>query len=810
MSDIKRAILTTLEPQKVNDKAVKKQCKTVRICVPLPESNEDNCPEFNYKDELAALKKKLKQNNKDPVVALNGSDPFDNDDDVRRIALEMEAKYGSGVGLGSKKKRRGRKDDYVDIGAGYDESDSFIDNTDGYDEIIPPNVTTARGGFYINCGALEFKTDDEVTSEVSSSSSEESDSDDDSKTDDKLKRKRPLDSTDDEGDADSNASLESQGEKQKNPDKPNISMQQAIKKKLFSPDKIQVKKQKLAEQQKQLERKAELNADQADKDSAKENKKPMKMSSVDDAIESVINRAEEVAKAPEKISPPKSEDNLNNLAKNSEDRLSYSSEPESDLVMKTEPVKLPENLPSDIVGLIEEIKKVARDYKDGGKVKFFNGEVNTMLLNLEYKCKILGRSSRVKVYDHLAHFVRCRKETLIKRAKNLVVEDEQRKLRLTIDKLKTHVDQLMPSLITVYNKECQRIMQKKFSPEAANDDELKNLKTPRRRFPLSEDIKKMLRDIVSLKKRCFLHEGKKKDDLEALMTNYLKAEIQILWPPNWMSMVVLKKFCSNNALKTPTPKAVDPVAQKHSQKPPVPSSASSSVINFTAGNNLTITPVNLTEKFSNNNVNPPIPKTDAVAKQAAKEKVAEKRPELKENKDNGVIVINSMKNKEEPVIPKSAHCQIIDLTDSITSKVSDNGSVGKSSFAKEHPEPKVFENTLKNKYPDINITPSSKPQSGEVDEIQIAIDSLKALHKLSSPSKKDSAKSSSVSVIALNKNYSNSGSGQGQGGGATTNDRTNFSGSIGFQDEFQKQFISTINNLKSPPHSSKSTYNRCS
>lgn len=48
-------------------------------------------------------------------------------------------------------------------------------------------------------------------------------------------------------------------------------------------------------------------------------------------------------------------------------------------VEKMEIVKLPENLPSDILQMIDNIKKAAENNKDG-KVKFFTDEVNVMLL----------------------------------------------------------------------------------------------------------------------------------------------------------------------------------------------------------------------------------------------------------------------------------------------------------------------------------------------------------------------------------------------------------------------------------------------
>lgn len=70
------------------------------------------------------------------------------------MAAKFEAKYNS---AGPSKSKKRRMEDFIDKGAGYDESDPFIDNSDIYDEVVPADMQTVHGGFYINSGSLDFK-----------------------------------------------------------------------------------------------------------------------------------------------------------------------------------------------------------------------------------------------------------------------------------------------------------------------------------------------------------------------------------------------------------------------------------------------------------------------------------------------------------------------------------------------------------------------------------------------------------------------------------------------------------------------------
>lgn len=101
---------------------------------------------------------------------------------------------------------------------------------------------------------------------------------------------------------------------------------------------------------------------------------------------------------------------------------------------------------------------------------------------MERKFKSIGKQSRNKVYGHLAPFLKCRKETIMKRAKNLVLIDDKKKLDSLLQKyfffcesksliysicffffcrLKERIDNVMPPLLESYKVESQKVMQRK-------------------------------------------------------------------------------------------------------------------------------------------------------------------------------------------------------------------------------------------------------------------------------------------------------------------------------------------------------------
>ena len=109
--------------------------KTYQFEIPLTQSNSEDYTEVSWLELVA------KQDQEDGNLCTS------HDDDHLNNKIPKIKKVGG----------KKRVQDFEHLGEGYNESDSFIDNTECFDEIVPEDITTAHGGFYINCGELEFK-----------------------------------------------------------------------------------------------------------------------------------------------------------------------------------------------------------------------------------------------------------------------------------------------------------------------------------------------------------------------------------------------------------------------------------------------------------------------------------------------------------------------------------------------------------------------------------------------------------------------------------------------------------------------------
>lgn len=539
MAEPRRVELKTISATN-GEKKEKKRPLTQRFTLALGESTASTCPEFSF-GELVKKEKKSHGS----IPAIDPNDPFgdeDDQDEVAAIARKFEEKYGPKP----KKKLKCLEDDYYDLGEGYDENDPFIDNTEAYDEVVPSCLTTQHGGFYINRGTLDFRT----LSDQDDSAGEF--------TPTVRKRGRPRKILDSESEHEEGGEPKKKKMKKKKL-KEGIDVEKKKKKKLsVGPDgeKI-IKRRKPLDPDKKKKTSptvAELLKQQtastaATPNGALEDLQPGAPCAVADQVADKSTVQDKI----EAVIFEQLQDSM------MEDRKVNGGEGGG-------PNNLPSDLPLELARNIDSIKQAAKDTTEG-KCKFFSGNVNKMLLDIELGSRQLACGKRTSIFAHLADHLPCGKETLVKRAKKLRENQQDDQLKGPIQRLKDAINEVMPVLqeqheqeVLKYRMENREKMedggegQKEEGANTESDEEEKLAGTgtsdgqsrkgnrgPRKKFKWTPEIKKLLCQIVSVKMHMFDTYRIRNQTAEEYLKTFLDNEVKPLWPQGWIQTRMLFK-----------------------------------------------------------------------------------------------------------------------------------------------------------------------------------------------------------------------------------------------------------------------------
>ncbi|KAF0307370.1 Ubinuclein-2 [Amphibalanus amphitrite] len=552
MAEPKTAVLLSAPKSAGSEQKSKKPARSLRFELTLQETTKETYSEFSYLDLVSKEKEKHVRHK----VKANGvhppDDPFgDSDDNVKEIARRFEEKYGTGDGMQRKKHR-----DVSELGQGYDENDPFIDNSDVHEEDLPSNQRPEFGGFYINRGALRLELIDGADPGRPPPA--------------RRKRVRRLSS-----DADDDVTT---GEEQEpgvkrprkrlgRPPKKDPSLLQ--KKKRRAIDGLLKKKpsltvKELLEQKKahrELQRAAEtpppaqppaaaaepaaetVNAAEAPTNgTAQTNGHDGSRDSMDETIAHVVAAAaRQAGSSPatggaERSSPPPPP------AARKPERCRRPSEDD-----------LP-HLTPELAQLVTAIKAAAElaGRSGEGKMKFFTPEVNKMLLNIELRCQQeLRRNDRQAVYLHLAAHLPCGTQTLIKRAKQLVLDEEKTVIRRPLNRLKESIAATMPGLKERYAEDCKKVMEAKELPmpdskkaeQPAGAPDAKPPALPRKRFRWNDTTREHLHRVIEVRAHSFKMLKKRQGSVEEFLKTFLDTDVLPLWEKGWMTGRELMKRC---------------------------------------------------------------------------------------------------------------------------------------------------------------------------------------------------------------------------------------------------------------------------
>ncbi|XP_041357577.1 ubinuclein-1-like isoform X2 [Gigantopelta aegis] len=538
MAETRRMEVTTIT-QGSKKKPKENPLTTHRFSLTLTNTTETTCPEFSFSDLTKNALKKLAEK-----VSLDPDDPFGEHDAAEQKKLEAIAKAFEEKYAPRLKTQGGcdRLSDLVDLGDGYDDTDHFIDNSEAYDELIPACMTTKLGGFYINSGHLDFKY-------ISDDSSEEF------QVNNSVKKKR-VNRIDSDSESD-----EEQPKKgpQKRKFKDGVEVERKKRKKLLlGPDgeRIKMKRgRKPLDDKLKKKKNSPTVAELLKQQTASTSTPSHVVNGCSDDVENTVS-SRQLEKSIESTFDAVLSEAMGGDSGSHDGTDKKPSNPESI-------IPLPLDLPASLIDIIEQIKQAARESREG-KCKFFSGNVNKLLLDIEIGSRQMAFGHRTTIYTHLSSFLPCSKETLIKRAKKLRLGQQNDQLRKPLRKLKEVVDNVMPLLQEQYEAEHQKALQmrvenkekgegdssvKDYASTESDEEEktnqdLTNKKRiigPRKKFMWTDHIREGLCDVVRVKMQMFTVSKVRAQTAEEYLRAFLDAEVKTLWPQGWMQTRMLFK-----------------------------------------------------------------------------------------------------------------------------------------------------------------------------------------------------------------------------------------------------------------------------
>ncbi|XP_023129350.2 ubinuclein-2b isoform X1 [Amphiprion ocellaris] len=545
---------------------------TVRLNLPLTEPSDRSSSEFNYGELVHSTVSQVKTASstapKGLTPPLDPNDPFADDDKERREVEALARKFENKYGGTTKKKKKDRMQDLIDIGYGYDETDPFIDNSEAYDELVPASLTTKHGGFYINTGTLQFRP-------ASDSEGENAGTDDNHFKKMKDGEERVIKKRRKKQDG---GILEDKKLRKNKVPKPGVSAlnvhrpEKKKRKKLMKDSLHLANMLRRFTREKEEMRKKNLaaaglprpNAKVPNTNSALLNAHPKAASgndcnmadlTADQAVMSLLGSANNdvlqdmmgdldfgMLDSPQPSSPAQGENGSFGMGhKTGGNRVSQGG------VMTPPP--LPSGLPGPLTKRIEDLRAASRLFDEEGRKKFFTLDMNNILLDIELQVQEQPAEVRSAVYSHLEAFVPCNKEALLKRLKKLSLNIQDDRLRTPLLKLKLAVCSVMPEQIARYNMDCIAKVAKQQSEEgekngSEDDDEEKPGKRvmgPRKKFVWDDKLRTLLCNLVRVKLTCYELEGKNSLSLEDYLKAFMETEVKPLWPKGWMQARMLFK-----------------------------------------------------------------------------------------------------------------------------------------------------------------------------------------------------------------------------------------------------------------------------